>query len=50
MGRTKQTLKRRAKTHRTQVLKLRKRKNKLKGSRRRAAGKSRKGKSIRRRK
>ena len=38
MPRTKQSLKKRAKAHQKAVLKLRKRKNRLKGVRRRALG------------
>ncbi len=38
MARTKQALKKRAKPHRTAVLKLRKRKNRLKSVRRRSLG------------
>lgn len=43
MGRrTKQSLKRRSKPHRAQVLKLRKRKNRMKGAHRRHQNRSRK--------
>jgi hypothetical protein len=42
MARTKQALKGRAKTHKKQVLRLRLRKNKFKGAKRKAAGRSRK--------
>ncbi len=41
MARTKQSLRRRAKTHQKQVLKLRKRKNRLRASRRAARSRPR---------
>ena len=41
MARTKQSLKRRSKTHRKQVLKLRKRKNRMKGAAKRRSARTR---------